>query len=155
MLLKLQNLSSSFDTLPLIPNLIWTEIAANMLVGSKSRLPSQNGDAAIGEVRMLERRITYKYQYGVLGFLCCGIWIFWVVFSIILLFIPVSRGRMRISSIKSFLNKLSVGRPLLLTAKPETDSYGLTTKEWLRQVGRSQIDLSDGNTLKAMTRERS
>lgn len=140
--LKLQNLSASMETIPLIPNLIWTDIAANMLVGTKSRLTNTGNLSALGEVRVLQQKITYKYQYGILGFICCCIWIFCALFCILLSLIPRFRSRLTIGAMRRLLNKLSVGRSLLL-AKPDGDSFEMTTKEWLSKVGKIQIELSE------------
>lgn len=140
MLLKWRNLSASSTTMASIPNLIWTDIAANMLVGTKS-LTDAFPSTKTYQVRLYERKITYKYVYAIPGFLCWASWATAIAGLLLLLSFPDSRERMRPSFLKHLINRLSVGRVLADGIKTKRCSVDAPTREWIRKAGRVEIDL--------------
>jgi hypothetical protein len=123
-----------------IPNLIWTDIAANMLVGTKS-LTDAFPSTKTYQVRLYERKITYKYVYAIPGFLCWASWATAIAGLLLLLSFPDSRERMRPSFLKHLINRLSVGRVLADGIKTKRCSVDAPTREWIRKAGRVEIDL--------------
>jgi hypothetical protein len=153
MMAKWQNLSSSLTSVANIPNLIWTDIAANMLVGTKSlndAFPSTNAY----EVRMYQRRITYNYLYGIPGLLCWTIWLLWVLMILALLFSSNSHSRISPSAVKSLINRLSVGRALVATEHSESCAADAPTKEWLSKAGLIEIELWGANEANTVAKNR-
>lgn len=142
MALKWMNLSKSAESLHKIPNLIWTDIAASMLVGTKS-VVSAMPDSKM-QVQMFRQEITYNYLYAIPGILCWAIWV------ILLAFLGISTISKRRTSplspghLKELINKLSLGRALVLARDPDEIVHlsNASTKEWLKDVGRMPIEIS-------------
>ena len=142
-LLRWQNLS---DTPEKIINLRWTELAANMMTGSKSRLDaSPNGQ---GEVLMHQKTVTYRYECGIAAYICCGLWLAWAAACLYMLCVPRLRGRLSRDSLRVAVNSLSAGR-LLVWRK---DGRGrdselllkmkMSTRDWLRTEGGRVVNSS-------------
>jgi len=140
MLLKWQKLASSASGTAKIPNLIWTDIAANLLVGTKSLTEALPSTRAY-QVQTYERRITYNYAWGILGFLSCTLWAVWALALILMLLIPKSRSRITPGALKALINRLSVGRALAAAEQPDSCDREAPTKEWLSKAGRIEIEL--------------
>jgi hypothetical protein len=136
MLAKWANLSSSAATASKIPNLIWTDIAANMMVGTKS------GSAHPRQVRISQRRITYNVFFGIPGILCVVLWLAWAILLLGLGFSRQHRRRISFPALKRLINRLSVGRPLADAQEPGIYNANASTKEWLKARGHIVIDLA-------------
>ncbi|KAK1759852.1 hypothetical protein QBC47DRAFT_398655 [Echria macrotheca] len=140
--LRWQNLS---DTPEKIINLRRTDLAANMMAGSKSRLDATpNGQ---GEVLMYQQRVTYRYEYGIAAYICCGIWLAWATACLYMLCIPRLRARLSPASLRVAVNSMSVGR-LLVWAEDagvrDSDlllKIKMPTSDWLKAEGRRVVDL--------------
>ena len=93
MALKWMNLTSSFDTIHKIPRLIWTDIAANIMIGSKSVLNAFPDHKM--EVQIFRRKITYNYVYAIPALIS---WIIWLGSLIIILsgFAGLQKGQVTI-----------------------------------------------------------
>lgn len=144
MMQKWVNLASSPETTSKIPNLIWTDIAANMLVGAKSIVSAQ--PIPTRSVQIYRRRITYNYVFAIPGLLCLTLWIVWAVVYTIMLISPRWRPHASLSYLKTLTNQLSVGRALAVAGASNHDTRHLPTKEWLVKAGRTKIDLMDAGT---------
>jgi len=129
-----------------IPNLQWTDIAASMLVGTRSRLgPSSSASntttSAPGQVLKAEKGVSYKYQYGVLGFLCCVLWLGCAALCVVMFTFPNFRYAISLSKVITLTNALCVGRTVALVVAPElsADSMVLSSKEWFQEAGKTRI----------------
>ncbi|ERF68133.1 hypothetical protein EPUS_08199 [Endocarpon pusillum Z07020] len=140
MLAKWRELSASPETAAKIPNLIWTDLAANMLVGTKSLL-SAFPNAQFHQVRSNKRRIFFDYAWAVPALICAAIWILCAVLCLLLCLFPKSRSRMRLSRLRVLINQLSVGRALVVAEKSNAVDFRGSTKEWLAAAGRKMIYL--------------
>jgi hypothetical protein len=138
------------ETLPLIPNLMWTDTAASWMTGTKSRL-SGNSDSSFGEVLNYERKVRYDYRYGILAYVVVGLWFVLVVLSVAL----VSFGsRLSVARVRRMVNRLSVGRAFILLKASNglnDPSMELPTRAWIREVGETRLALGgekecDGNS---------
>ncbi|CAO2649827.1 Nn.00g011190.m01.CDS01 [Neocucurbitaria sp. VM-36] len=161
---KWQELSRSPDTSAKILNLIWTDIAANMVVGTKSLTPPETKrkrDDAPGNastpptVTSYSKRVKYRYAYGIPAFLalvllatCFTSTIFFVFFS-----------GAKPSTMRTFLQHTSAGRFLTshsgsaVYAQPHTGSRGYSppgesdgysdtpTQVWIKGAGLRRFTL--------------
>jgi hypothetical protein len=141
MLAKWRELSASPETAAKIPNLIWTDLAANMLVGTKSLL-SAFPDTQSYRVRSNKRQIFFHYAWAIPALMCAAIWILCAILCLTLYLIPQSRSRMRLSRLKVLINQLSVGRALVVADQFNAVGVEGSTKEWLATTGRRRINLS-------------
>jgi hypothetical protein len=136
---KWQHLTTSAETFSLIPNLLWTDYAANLLTGTNSRLDT---GAVIGEVVLLERYITYQYRFGILAFAACGLWLVLVILCISLTLLPDSRARLTPYNMRLLLNKLSPGRYMALVGDLDGKLLRMSTKDWIRTAGHEPVEIS-------------
>jgi hypothetical protein len=158
MLAKWRELSKTAKTTPKILNLIWTDLAANNLIGTrswntKSLLPanlqnpgnkkrqSDSTDDDTGgqtrvPVKLYARRIRYRWYFAIpaiLSLLLIGL----ICSAAILLFI-FRRGTP--ARIDHYLTHLSSGRLLGAMQFPNEDKDAPTT-QWIKSVGRQKSDL--------------
>ena len=122
---KWQELSETPETSAKILNLIWTDIAANMVVGTKSWLVPDNtnrkrdgtGTPKTPIVTSYTRRIKYKYAYGIPAFVALVLAI--AAFSSTLFFMLFAGAKP--STLRTFLQHTSAGR--FLTAQASYSNH--------------------------------
>jgi hypothetical protein len=147
MMLRWQNLSDSSEDVAKIPNLIWTDRAGNMRLGTKSLLDALPPGGQY-QVRTYERRITYKYLYGIPALFCWALWLTWIgAISIFACFGNINR--IGIKRCKELINQLSVGRALAIVEYPHSNHFSDSTTEWIKSTGSVEIDLDSVGTVKA------
>ena len=112
MAVKWVNLTSSFDRIHKIPRVIWTDIAANIIVESKSVL-SVFPDHKM-EVQTFRRKITYNYFYAIPALICWIVWFGSLVLILSLLIFKEARTRLALGRLRRMINNLSVGRALII-----------------------------------------
>lgn len=149
-----RDLSRTTASATKIMNLIWTDVAANSVVGTKSMEASKGSEGVPdtttkvndAEVIMYHQRIKFHLPYGIPAFL--------VVFSTLCAFLVTSifviLGRVSPSKIRKYLNETSVGR-LLTSMNPDMapardnrrpmGSKEESTKAWIDKFGRKEITL--------------
>jgi hypothetical protein len=147
MMLRWQNLSDSSEDVAKIPNLIWTDRAGNMLLGTKSLLDALPPGGQY-QVRTYERRITYKYLYAIPALLCWALWLTWI--GAISIFACCGNiNRIGIKRCKELINQLSVGRALAIVEYPHSNHFSDSTTEWIKSTGSVEIDLDSVGKAKA------
>jgi hypothetical protein len=127
---KWQELSKDPGTSAKILNLIWTDIAANMVVGTKGLQPHDNAkmkrDGAASDFKTppvvnYTRRVQYKYIYGIPAFLALALFIAAVLAT---LFFSLFSGA-SLSTMRTILQHTSAGRFLTSQGGQSTHtSYG-------------------------------
>jgi hypothetical protein len=111
---KWQELSKTPESSAKILNLIWTDIAANMVVGTKGLEPysasmRKRDDAATRKtppVVNYTRRIQYKYIYGIPSFLTLALFALAILATIVLAVFSGAKP----STMRLFLQHTSAGR---------------------------------------------
>ena len=142
---KWQELSQSSETAPTIVNLIWTDIMANYVLGTKSTLNSNktsadDSDNLIGRgakgpmIRVLRSRqkIQYDLRYGIPG-------IIFLAFHAIAIFSALTfwvMGRIHFKYLRTLLNQTATGRCVTV------ERYGdaaraptVGTRKWVQVYG--------------------
>lgn len=143
--LKWQELSQSSDTAPTIVNLIWTDIMANYVLGTRSTLNADNTSAndsfnstgrnAKGPmIRVLRyrRKIQYDLRYGIPG-------IVFLAFHAAAIFLALTfwmTGRVHFEYLRTLLNQTATGRCVTV------ERYGdaaraptVGTRKWIQAYG--------------------
>ena len=148
-MMRWQNLISDPQTMHKVTNIRWTELAANMVTGAKSRAGSNSGaTSAVGEILMYRKRVTYRYQFGIAAFLCCVLWLAYTTACLYMLCVPERKERILPSTLSTMINTLSVGRLLVWKQSENGEErqglFGVPTKEWLSRDGKKVIDLPVG-----------
>ncbi|PNP58185.1 hypothetical protein FNYG_15175 [Fusarium nygamai] len=139
--LKWKRLSSSEDSMPMVFKLLWNDLAASALVGSKGVLGARNEEpdqAARVQVIPSVRKIKYHWVFGIPAFI--------LIFAIGLITIGVAAmavvGKSSLGLLRHRLRQVSIGR--LLTSVFHTDSSSLimSPPAWSKANGNKQIDMA-------------
>jgi hypothetical protein len=156
-----KNLSATASGSSHIINLVWTDLAANAVVGTRSWLPSEplpdlakraDGDTPGVKVPIyvFSRGTKYHIKYAIPAFLVLGLLLVAICASLI----AVIFGRASFGRIRLYLSRVSSGR-LMTTMVADDVAMGETTgvsdessaagtKQWLKRRGKTVIDVSDG-----------
>ncbi|KAL4931432.1 uncharacterized protein BDV17DRAFT_288970 [Aspergillus undulatus] len=135
-----QNLSSSADTASKILNLVWTDVAANAVVGTKGWHTSAQeevlGSSQGGtHIQRFNRGVRYHWLYGIPAYLVLAITLATAVVSVIFYI----TGRARSSTVRWYLNATSMGRVYGQFMKRDIASVQLPTDDWICQVGVERV----------------
>lgn len=142
-----QELSRDPKTAATIINLIWTDISANAVVGTKGQLPSEplHGLSKREEpvttvkvpVTVYTKRIRFKWQYGIPAFLAILLAAF--VFFVAVVFVCI--GRASPTRVRRYLDQTSAGRIFTTFLYPADCPPGSSKELWLRSAGRKRVDI--------------
>ncbi|KIX09482.1 uncharacterized protein Z518_00562 [Rhinocladiella mackenziei CBS 650.93] len=154
-----QKLATRGETARIV-NLIFADLAANGLVGTKSWLPSPNtipgtdgkvqkrqsssgggGDTAQVPVVVYSRQIKYNWVYGVPAYI--GIFFTAVIGLATLIFLCL--GRTSLSKMKAYLHATSSGRILAAFLYPGESEPQAPTRSWVRGAGGKKIRIGKPN----------
>lgn len=167
-----KNLTTTARGTATMINLIWTDIAANAVVGTRGNMPvpppiglapsltgkgkrkgkraepaASSSGAVFVPIHKFNRVVRYKYQYAIPAFLVLALVVGATALCVVaLIFKRATPGRVR-----AFLVRLSAGRLMTATLAREeyaaAGMYGssgdLSKKEkWLARMGRTEVDVS-------------
>lgn len=130
-----QELSPDPEKAADILRLLWTDLAASGIVGTKGVLgpmnSAQSGEVAEVKVRPMERRITYQYLYGIPAFVLAVT----VLALLFVMLFSMCVGRGSVAKLRLRIQQLSPGR--IFTSFLYTDASNLTmeSREWARVNG--------------------
>jgi hypothetical protein len=143
--LRWQSLSRQASTASTIINLIWTDIAANYLIGAKSNPgigvsgPSGNAQTSISGVRLFNRVTTYDLRYAIPAFIFLAVYLAILAFALILRVL----NRARLGNMKNLLNQTATGRAVTIERHGlEVATY--STKRWIERYGHETIEFNSG-----------
>jgi hypothetical protein len=148
-------LSESAATASQILNLVWTDIAASSVVGTKSLSTTQtslqkrsSGTGILIPVTFFEQRVLYHYVYGVPAFLVLA----FLAALLLIVSVMVLSKRSGPMKMRRFLNKTSQGRILASRANNNKTDMGFasvdiaalqSTKEWIHTTGKKPIAVAE------------
>lgn len=151
---KWQDFSREASTTSKILDLIWTDVVANSVVGTKgwaqNRAPKagltkrDNGDESSSDteprvpVKSFERRIRYKLPFATPAIIVVVTTLIIAVTTIGLFFF----GNARPDVMRRYLFHTSVGRVMANYVYPGQCHPQAPTREWLKLAGRNRIDVS-------------
>ncbi|RFU24613.1 hypothetical protein B7463_g11732, partial [Scytalidium lignicola] len=138
MFLKWKNQSSDTSTAPSILNLIWTDLMANFVMGSKSQL-SRNGTAPLSSTLVsatpYTNTIKYNYIYAIPAF--CFLVLYTLMLLVSLAFILFRR--VHIGTLRMLLNQTSTGRAVTTERHGHRISARTPTNQWIDVFGDERI----------------
>lgn len=150
---KWQKLSSSAGDASNIINLVWTDIAANSVVGTKGwGLGSTAGslsrkrdtdEADLVAVTIYHRRVRYRIPYAVPAFIALAVTVVVVVAWIVLLVV----GKTGPTRLRDLLDATSAGRVMGFFLWPGKAAVR-ETDEWVKAVG-TQVVVASNETIVA------
>lgn len=161
---KWQEYSRAATSASKIINLIWTDMAANAVLGTRGRLSDpaarsrspnverrqQSAQQPMGRasvnvpISVYDRAIQYHVPFAVPAIVVLVLSCLIMVAAMVL----CVSGRARPSRIRKYLNHTSLGRTMTLLLYPEQCEPQASTKQWVKSVGTKRIDAS-GSTPKA------
>ncbi|KAE8367499.1 hypothetical protein BDV27DRAFT_154932 [Aspergillus caelatus] len=144
---KWREYSTQADTTSTIINLIWTDIVANAVVGTRGWLSPSSipvgsaNDSAQVEVPVTEYRNTIQYRvpFGIPAFVA----LFGLLLSMVTVFILLFCGKARPYLVRRYLNYTSVGRTMTLLLYPGSTEPQTSTTIWASSVGNKIIDAGE------------
>ncbi|KAL9572059.1 hypothetical protein ACKAV7_003776 [Fusarium commune] len=138
-----QNLSSTPGGAGTILNLLWTDIAASAVVGTKGVLGEGNralgNDTATVHVRPTARRIKYHYAFGIPAFILLTI----IALAIIMALFAMVRRTSSIGIVRQRMQQLSVGRVLTTLFYPESSTLTMSATEWSKMSASKEINMRE------------
>ncbi|KAH7127759.1 hypothetical protein B0J13DRAFT_645774 [Dactylonectria estremocensis] len=139
--MRWKELSSSATSISKINQLLWTDIAASALVGSKGTLGSRNSeseDTPSINVQPTIHRVKYRWAFGIPAFIValCLCLVFAVVVGSVLF------GHASLSRLRQNLKQVSVGRVLTSIFHPESSDLAMEPLVWGKENALRQIDMS-------------
>ena len=153
-----QTFSKDAESIPTILNQIWTDIAANSMMGTKSwnsettstdlaglsehsESPSTTNGPRLVPVTVYRLRIRYHWRYAIPAALTLFLFLIILFLGCIsVLFRRASPSRMR-----HYLFHLSAGRLLAQSQYPGVCDKCAPTSEWVQQIGKQKCDLASGD----------
>jgi hypothetical protein len=140
-----QNLSSDAESAASIVNLIWTDIAAATVVGTKGVLgPGNTGNDVVQlAVRPLVNQIKYHWLFGIPALLVALICLVIGSFA----FLTCVFRRHNLTKMRNHLHQTAAGRILTSFIYPEYTNLETPSHVWSQTVGRNVVDLSGENPL--------
>jgi hypothetical protein len=141
--LRWRELSGSADSMPTIFKLLWTDIAASALVGTKGVL----GEGNVGPGQLVEihvnptvHRVMYNYAFGIPAFVTA----FCLLCVLLLLCFSLITGRSSVRIMDQRLKQTSLGRSLTTLNNPESSSFIMSSTDWNKANGHRYMDLGFG-----------
>ena len=136
-----QNLTTTAQNASLIPQLIWTDVAASMVVGSKGVLGP--GNAASGNtVQILVTpsvsKVKIHYLFAIPAFLA-SLGLLLVLMAAIVSWVL---GRKNLDRMRLHFQQLSPGRIFTTFLYKDHGGMTATPRDWSKRMGDTMIDLS-------------
>jgi hypothetical protein len=141
--LKWQNITQSASTAGLVQNLIFTDCAASLVVGTKS--VSGVGSTASNDlppvlVTPTVEVVNYNYLFGIPAFLVALAFLL----SLLAAMGTVLFRRHNLDTLRLRIHQTSVGRIFTTLLEPERSNFTDKPKIWAASMGKEVIDLAQG-----------
>jgi len=140
MLDKWRELSKTPQGASKVIDLIWTDLSAPAVVGTKGTLGHNNAglanETAIPMVRPIVRRVKYRLRFGIPALILAMV----LLLITLLAFSSALFGRSGLRNMERRLNQTSVGRAYSWMYWPQEDPLSLSSREWSWRLGNRLFD---------------
>lgn len=134
-----KELSGSIETVATIPGLIWTDIMANMVLGSRSIIGTDGQPVGQSpEVSVFNRKIIYNPLYAIPAIILLVVWILLCI-SALALWIA---ARVTMPALRQFLNQIATGRAVANIVYPDMGDSTAQTSTWIKGSGMKILGLA-------------
>ncbi|CAI4215602.1 unnamed protein product [Parascedosporium putredinis] len=144
-----QTLSANSSNAAGIIKLIWTDLAASAVVGTKGTLGSLNlspeAERTPIQVRPIGLRVTYNFLYGIPAFIL----LLFLISLSAFLFVSLCFGKVSLQKLRYRLAQVSAGRIYASSLYPNTSNLIMPSKAWQAANGDKIIVV--GHTARATT----
>lgn len=147
MLLKWSELSRNAFTAGKVVDLIWTEIMANVLIGTAGRLSTSADQTIKGAAARNVRAVAFDWQYATIALVFLAMYFVLLVWTIVSSILRSGN----IATLRHFLNQSAAGRSTTSERfREEGEAIDLArTKEWVRVRGTEKIFVAKDDWLVA------
>lgn len=145
--LKWQDLSTTPEGIGSILNLIWTDLAAGAVVGTKGAGdPAGTSNAPVARtVAPIVTKVKYHVAFGVPAFILLLV----LVLVILVALVSAITGQSSTAKVRRILHQTSPGRILTTVLYPEQSNLSMRTREWTKSFAKVEVNISDvGQSLK-------
>lgn len=134
---KWSTLSKSAESMTRALDLVWTDYAANAVVGTKGSPGLEPGSAILRPVATYRTAIRYDLTYAVPAIMILAI----LALISALVLASLLLGRTTVAKMKRYLNATSCGRSMVSAKNrpPTAVDNDTPTKEWIESQGRTSI----------------
>ncbi|KFY21955.1 hypothetical protein V493_06962 [Pseudogymnoascus sp. VKM F-4281 (FW-2241)] len=141
-----ESLSRSSETAGKIINLIWTDVMANLVVGTKPGQSSSDqtldGPSYDRVIRPWKRHIVYDMRYAIPAIVLLVLWLCALLGALLLTFLSL----ISLSALSQLMNQLAPGRMAVNFLYGDVCRLDAPTKEWAAKAGSLIIGFErDGN----------
>lgn len=143
--MKWMNFSKKPELAGAIVNLIWSDLAAQGVVGTKGVLGSSNAGLANETVPIavspIVREIKFRYLFGIPAFVLAV-----VILAISLLAaISATTRQSSFAIVRQRLHQSSIGRIFTTFQNPDESNVDMSSKQWSQKMGKTKISLSNAD----------
>ncbi|KAL4912048.1 hypothetical protein BDW62DRAFT_195508 [Aspergillus aurantiobrunneus] len=137
-----QDLSRAADTTGKILDLVWTDVAANAIIGTRGWHTHTHTEGPLSSeagtvVRRFNRRVRYRWLYGIPAYLVLACTAGTAVVSVLF----YVTGRATSATVRWYLNATSTGRVYGVLKTQDMAPVQLPTDEWVREVGVERLTI--------------
>lgn len=139
--IRVQKLCQNSDSVSNVIKLLWTDMAASALVGTKGVLGAGNagGDDMVSlKVTPIIRVVKFHYYFGIPAYMVAVC----IIICSILAAGSLLLGHSSLGTVSQRLKQASVGRALTTAFYPEASNFSMTAKEWTAIHGSKKLDLA-------------
>ena len=148
---KWLELCADASSINMIPNLIWTDIMANFVVGTKNILSSTGARSAQYPARRHVEVTAYRWKYAVVALLFA---VSYLVIAIILVILYATK-RCDIATLRFLLNQSSAGRSMTTERYSGSSSADIgDNKEWAQVRGDEMVLLGKADVRRRVRNEK-
>jgi hypothetical protein len=142
---KWQTLSRTPLTAAKIINLVWTDIAASTVVGTKSSLGSRSQSSGPVQiyVRPIVTRIRYRWVFAIPSFIVLALCVCIAIIALVTFLFH----RHNFAKLSMHIHQTSVGQIITTFVYPEGSRLDTPRKVWNKNVGKNVLDLGGANPL--------
>lgn len=138
-----QTLSATPEGASRMVNLLWTDLAASAVVGTKG---NSMGDAAANPVPVIHvrpavHRVKYHYAYGIPAFALLAVLVLVTVSAVVVWVV----GKSTLDKMRMRLQQLSAGRIFTIVLYPGESDFKMSPKQWSLSSGAKTVKFADGD----------
>lgn len=139
---KWQKLSVGANSAAEIINLVWTDIAANSVVGTKGWGLGSGSKTKSVPVTAYHKQVRFKMPYSVPAFVVLSVCIALFVAIVVLIFTK----KTGLAKLRFFIDATSAGRTMGISLWPaECNASTVKTKDWVETIGLRHVTVVQGN----------
>lgn len=143
-----QSLAANPEDAAVIVQLLWTDLAASAVVGTKGALGHSNSEAgrSTADVTPFARRVTYDILYAIPAF----IFLLFILTMVATVVVSAVLGKVSVARLRRRVHQLSPGRIFTTYLFPETSSLTMASREWKEKHGSVLVTIDTTGTAGAM-----